>query len=293
MKGILLAGGSGTRLWPLTLAVSKQLLPVYDKPMVYYPLSVLMLGGIRDILLISTPVDLPMYQRLLGDGSQWGLCLSYAEQPRPDGLARAFAIGERHLAGGPGCLVLGDNIFYGAGLQQLLQQAYISASAGGAVVFGYRVSDPHRYGVVQFDESHKVVSIEEKPAQPKSRWAVTGLYFYDAQVCELARQVKPSSRGEYEITSLNNLYLAQGRLTCKVLGRGTAWLDTGTPDSLLEAAAYIQTIEKRQGLKISCLEEIAVHMGFVPAEAMLKRIAEMKGEYYAYVRQRLEEGPGF
>jgi len=288
MKGIILAGGSGTRLHPMTIAISKQLLPVYDKPMVYYPLSMLMLAGIREILIISTPADLPLYRQLLGDGSQWGIQLQYAEQPRPEGLAQAFIIGEPFLDGGPACLVLGDNIFFGTGLAKLLQHAFIQATSGGAVIFGYRVSDPERYGVVEFDSNKKVISLEEKPIDPKSNWAVTGLYFYDRHVCELAKQVRPSARGELEITSLNNLYLQQNRLSVKLFGRGTAWLDTGTPDSLAEATGFIQAIEKRQGLKVACLEEIAVTMGFVSPDQMRDQISEFKGAYFDYVRDHLD-----
>lgn len=289
MKGIILAGGSGTRLHPMTLAISKQLLPVYDKPMIYYPLSVLMLAGIREVLVISTPSDLPLYQHLLGDGSQWGISLQYAQQPRPEGLVQAFLIGEEFLDGAPACLVLGDNIFFGSGLAKMLQQAFIQASNSGAVVFGYRVADPERYGVVEFDAQRNVLSLEEKPSRPKSNWAVTGLYFYDRHVCQLAKQVTPSARGELEITTLNKLYLQQGKLSVKLMGRGTAWLDTGTPDSLAEATSFVQAIEKRQGLKISCLEEIAVKMGFVTAQQMKQQIEDSKGAYFDYIREHLDE----
>jgi len=287
MKGIILAGGSGTRLHPITLAVSKQILPIYDKPMIYYPLSVLMLSGIRDILVISTPYDLPLFQKLLGDGSQWGLRLYYAEQPRPEGLAQAFLIGEEFLAGGPVCLVLGDNIFYGAGLSGILRQGCADVSKEGAVVFGYQVKDPQRYGVVAFDKDKNVLSIEEKPAKPQSNYAVTGLYYYDRKVCELAKEVRPSARGELEITTLNNLYLERGLLSVKLLGRGVTWLDTGTPGALLDAANFIQTMEERQGLKIACLEEIAVLMGYQSREVILERIKSKKGEYYEYIERIL------
>ena len=271
MKGIILAGGSGTRLYPLTRAISKQLLPVYDKPMIYYPLCTLMLAGIRDILIISTPHDLPQYQRLLGDGGQWGLNFSYAEQANPEGLAQAFLIGERFIGNDSVSLVLGDNLFYGHGLGRVLQQAVQRAS--GATIFGYYVRDPERYGVVNFDKAGKAINIEEKPKKPLSNYAVTGLYFYDNHVIDVAKGLKPSPRGELEITDVNRIYLAQGDLSVELLGRGTAWLDTGTHDSLLQAAQFIETVESRQGLKISCPEEISWRMGYIDTE-QLRSLAE-------------------
>ncbi len=288
-KGIILAGGSGTRLYPVTQAISKQLLPIYDKPMIYYPLAVLMLAGIREVLIINTPHEQALFRRLLGDGSQWGLDIRYAVQPSPDGLAQAFLIGREFIAGRPSCLVLGDNIFYGHGLTELLQRA--DARARGATVFGYWVRDPQRYGVAEFDAADRVIGLEEKPVEPKSNYAVTGLYFYDARVCDFAAALRPSPRGELEITDLNRCYLDDGALMLERLGRGYAWLDTGTHESLIEAANYIETIENRQGLKVCCPEEIAFLNGWIDADQVLRLAAPLaKSGYGQYLQSLVAHG---